>query len=50
MKEQKRKTVKFVVESRNPDGTRRWHVEEWNPSTAPKGASGERRGEKGDKI
>lgn len=33
MKEQKKKTVKFLVEKKNPDGTRRWYIEEWDPKT-----------------
>lgn len=38
MKEQKKKTVKFLVEKKNPDGTRRWYIEEWDPKTSTGGA------------
>lgn len=37
MKEQKKKTVKFLVEKKNPDGTRRWYVEEWDPKMSTGG-------------
>ena len=37
MKEQKKKTVKFLVEKKNPDGPRRWYVEEWDPKMSTGG-------------